>query len=148
MPYMEQHYSILKGRENTAIYGFSMGGRNSIYIGYTRSDLFGYVGATAPAPGVTEAQDMVSYHKGLLQPEELVAEYQPIVSLIAGGTNDTVVGTFPKEYHELLETNHQKHVWYEIPGADHDLTSITTGFYNFIKTLFGVLNEKRKKNKN
>jgi len=142
MPYIEHHYSVLKGRENTAIYGFSFGGRNSIYIGYTRSDLFGYIGATSPAPGVTEAQDFTSYHKGLLQPEELVAEHPPIVSLISGGTNDTVVGTFPREYHELLEANHQKHVWYDIPGADHDLTAIKTGFYNYLKTVFGILNEK------
>jgi len=141
MPYMEEHYPILTGRENTAIYGFSMGGRNSIYIGYTRSDLFGYIGATSAAPGVVEAEDMFSYHKGLLQPEELVAEHKPIASIIACGTNDTVVGTFPMQYHEILENNNQKHVWYEIPGADHDNIAITTGYYNFISSIFGILDD-------
>jgi len=81
MPYMEKHYSIAKGRENTGICGFSMGGRNALYIGYVRSDLFGWVGAFSPAPGITEATDMMSYHKGLLQPEELVAKYPPIVTM-------------------------------------------------------------------
>jgi len=140
MPYMEEHYSIATGRENTAICGFSMGGRNALYIGYVRSDLFGWVGAFSPAPGITEATDMMSYHKGLLQPEELVAKYPPIVTMLSCGTSDTVVGTFPKEYHELLEQNKQEHVWYEIPEANHDLTAITTGLYNFIASVFGILN--------
>jgi len=142
MPYMEQHYPILTGRENTALLGFSMGGRNSLYIGYTRSDLFGYIGAVSPAPGIVEAEDMFGYHKGLLQPEQLVAEHEPIVSMVCGGTNDTVVGTFPRQYHEILETNNQKHIWFDIPGADHDITAITTGYYNFMASVFGILNDE------
>ena len=51
MPYMEKNYPILTGRENTAICGFSMGARTSLYIGYMKSELFGYTGAFAPAPG-------------------------------------------------------------------------------------------------
>ncbi|OUM58186.1 carbohydrate esterase family 1 protein [Piromyces sp. E2] len=143
MPYMEENYSIATGRENTAICGFSFGGRNSLYIGYVRSDLFGYVGAFSPAPGITEAQDMFSFHKGLLQPEQLVAENPPIVTMLSCGTNDTVVGTFPKEYHEILEQNNQKHIWYEIPDADHDLTAITTSYYNFMDSVFGILDETK-----
>ncbi|OUM58183.1 carbohydrate-binding module family 1 protein, partial [Piromyces sp. E2] len=142
MPYMEENYSIATGRENTAICGFSFGGRNSLYIGYVRSDLFGYVGAFSPAPGITEAQDMFSFHKGLLQPEQLVAKNPPIVTMLSCGTNDTVVGTFPKEYHEILEQNNQKHIWYEIPDADHDLTAITTSYYNFMDSVFGILDEE------
>ena len=32
MPYMEDTYSVATGRENTAIAGLSMGGRESLYI--------------------------------------------------------------------------------------------------------------------
>lgn len=53
MPYIESHYSCKTGRENTAIGGFSMGGRESLYIGIMRPDLFGYIAASSPAPGVT-----------------------------------------------------------------------------------------------
>ena len=53
MPYIQQNYSVLTGRENTAITGFSMGGRESLNIGFSRPDLFGYVGAMCPAPGLT-----------------------------------------------------------------------------------------------
>ena len=55
MPHIESTYSVKTGRDNTAITGFSMGGRESLLIGMKRSDLFGYVGAICPAPGVTGA---------------------------------------------------------------------------------------------
>ena len=53
MPYIEKTYSVKTGRENTAITGFSMGGRESLLIGMQRPDLFSYIGAICPAPGVT-----------------------------------------------------------------------------------------------
>ncbi len=36
MPFMEENYPIKTGRENTAITGFSMGGREALYVGVTR----------------------------------------------------------------------------------------------------------------
>lgn len=67
MPYINSNFSVKTGRENTAITGFSMGGRESLFIGLTRSDLFGYVGAACPAPGLTPGVDLsmhpVSFRK-------------------------------------------------------------------------------------
>ncbi|OUM58471.1 carbohydrate esterase family 1 protein [Piromyces sp. E2] len=140
MPYVKSHYSVATGRENTAICGFSMGGRNSLYIGYQRPDLFGYVAAFSPAPGVTPGKDFNGTHKGLMNEEELRAEPSLLVSSISCGTNDRIVGEFPKKYHTILERNGQPHIWYEIPDADHDHIAITTGFHNFISSIFGILN--------
>ena len=36
MPFIEGSFSVAKGRENTAITGFSMGGRESLFIGSGR----------------------------------------------------------------------------------------------------------------
>ncbi|OUM64202.1 carbohydrate esterase family 1 protein, partial [Piromyces sp. E2] len=141
MPYMAEHYPVLTGRENTAICGFSMGARASLHIGYMRSDLFGYVGSFAPAPGITPGEDSFSgKHPGLISEDEFRAEVPHIVSLIDCGTNDTVVGQFPKSYHEILTRNNQEHIWFEVPGADHDWNAISAGLYNFVQTLFGALN--------
>jgi len=52
MPFIEKNYPVLTGRENTAIAGFSMGGRTALYIGYTKPELFGYNGAFSPAFGI------------------------------------------------------------------------------------------------
>eukprot|EP00833_Pecoramyces_ruminatium_P003084 jgi/Orpsp1_1/1177116/evm.model.c7180000060250.1 len=140
MPYMEKHYPIATGRENTGICGFSMGGRNSLYIGYTRSDLFGWVGSFSPCPGVTPGEDMLVKHKGLLKEDELRANNPPILTMLSSGTKDVVVGDFPESYHNILTKNNQKHIWYQIPDADHDATAVTVGYYNFISSIFGSLN--------
>ena len=142
MPYMAKNYSILTGRDNTAICGFSMGGRTALYIGYSKPELFGYVGAFSPAPGVTPGQDFSGFHKGLFQESEFRIKNEgdtPYVTMISCGTSDSVVGTFPKSYHEILTRNNQPHVWFEVPGADHDDRAIRAGFYNFASSAFGIL---------
>ncbi len=139
MPYIESNYSVATGRDNTAIAGFSMGGRETLFIGVTRSDKFGYVGAMCPAPGVTPGRDSMMYHKGQLQESEFnVANhaYDPYVLMIAAGTNDGVVGGFPKSYDEILTRNGQNHIYYEVPGGAHDNTSIRSGLNNFLKAIF------------
>ena len=141
MPYVEQNYSVLTGKENTGLCGFSMGGRNSLYIGYKRPDLFGYVGAFSPAPGVTPGDDFSGHHPGLFQESEFRTDVPPFVTLVSCGTNDSVVGTFPKSYHEILTTNGQEHIWFEVPGADHDDKAIAAGLYNYLSTAFGVLDK-------
>lgn len=141
MPYIEKNYSVKTGRENTAISGFSMGGRESLYIGVSRPDLFGYIGAACPAPGVTPGQDSFANHPGNMSEADFRikdnANY-PYLWLITGGTNDGVVGTFPQKYHEILTANNQDHIWQEIQGGGHDASCVTPMLYNFMKGIFKV----------
>ena len=44
MPYMERHYRVAGGRENTAIAGLSMGGGQTLDIAIANGAKFGYVG--------------------------------------------------------------------------------------------------------
>lgn len=135
IPYMESHYSVLSDRDNRGILGFSMGGRESLYIGINRPDLFGYIGAISPAPGLTPARDWAMPHPGQMQEEELrFAEGAelPGLLMICCGTKDSVVGQFPASYHQILEENGVEHLWYEVPGADHDNRAIRSGLYNFM----------------
>lgn len=139
IPFMEENYSVLTGRENQAIAGFSMGGREALYIGLTRPDLFGYILAIAPAPGLTPGRDWAMAHPGQMQEDELKFkndEKIPYLTMICCGTVDSVVGTFPKSYHDIMERNEVNHIWYEITGADHDSNAIRSGLYNFISSIF------------
>lgn len=139
MPFMEENYSVLTGRKNQAIAGFSMGGREALYIGFTRPDLFGYVLGIAPAPGLTPGTDWAMTHPGQMQEDELKiknSEETPYLIMVCCGTKDGVVGSFPKSYHEIMERNEVNHIWYEISGADHDANAIRSGFYNFITSIF------------
>ncbi|MBR6761581.1 MAG: hypothetical protein IKM30_06055 [Oscillospiraceae bacterium] len=126
------------GRDYTAITGFSMGGRESLYIGVSRPDLFGYIGAACPAPGVTPGVDMFMNHPGSMTESEfrISGPDYPYVLMIAGGTNDAVVGTFPEQYHNILTTNQTDHIWLSIPGGGHDGSCVVPLMYNFIKSVF------------
>ncbi len=135
IPYIEEKYSVLSDRENRGIIGFSMGGRETLYIGCLRSDLFAYIGAISPAPGVVPAKDWAMEHPGQMKEEEFVIrkeDYQPRLLMITCGTKDGVVGTYPASYDAILTKNKVKHLWYEVPEADHDSNAIKSGFFNFL----------------
>lgn len=137
MPFMEENYSIATGRDNTAIIGFSMGGRESLAIGLAMPETFGYVGAIAPAPGLVPGKDWAMEHPGQYAEEDVKFDsIMPRLLMVCAGDKDGTVGTFPKSYHELFDKNGVTHIWYEIPGSDHGNPAIQSGIYNFCKYVF------------
>lgn len=137
MPCIESRYSVLKGRDNTAIAGFSLGGRETLYTSISYPNLFSYAAAFSPAPGLVPARDWATNHPGSLRPEQVVYPKagQPNAMktvMVMCGTADSVVGQFPKSYHELLAKNGVSHIWYEVPGANHDNNAVHSGLYNFL----------------
>lgn len=129
MPYIEKNYSVKTGRDNTAITGFSMGGRESLIIGMKRPDLFGYVGAICPAPGVHEVVSMADFKYGTVEPYFL---------LLTGGSNDTVVYNTPAGYHDDLTQNGVPHIWHYVTGGYHGGNSMSAHLYNFVRWIFKV----------
>lgn len=139
IPYIEANYPVLTDRENRAIAGFSMGGRETLFIGLSRPDLFAYVGAIAPAPGLVPGKDWAMTHPGQLKEDELTfagKDFEPTVLMVCCGTQDGTVGKFPESYHNIFERNEVPHIWYEVPGADHDSQAIKSGLYNFARAIF------------
>lgn len=138
MPHIESEYAVLTGRENTYLAGFSMGGRETIYITLQRPELFGYVCAISAAPGIVPTQDKFMKHEGQITEDEMKfadGAICPDVFIVCCGTRDSVVGTYPKSYHELLEANGADHIWYEITDADHDNTAVKSGLFNLFKQI-------------
>jgi len=146
-PYICENYSVATGRENTAAAGFSMGGRESLYLGLMLPDMIGYVCASSPAPGIVPASDsFIANHLGSkkLDSQQRMTnndfkfsdEDLPYILMIGGGTSDQVVGTFPKQYHELFDKNGTTNVWEEFAGAGHDAGVGTPLFYNFFRYVF------------
>lgn len=140
IPWVKKNYSVAEGRENMAITGFSMGGREALYIGTQRTNIFGYIGAACPAPGILPTTDMAMKHDGTFTNE---ADFKikdgnpnPYILLISGGTNDGVVGNYPEQYHNILTRNNVDHVWHSINGTGHDANSVIPHLYNFIGHIF------------
>ena len=125
MPWVEENFSVATGRENTAVTGFSMGGRESLQIGMKYGDKFGYVGAICPAPGASGAWKWNS------------AEETPALVMITGGTNDNVVGlNTPQGYHNNFDKNGVPHIWHVVNGGNHGDDSICAHIYNFVRAVF------------
>ncbi|WP_455529733.1 alpha/beta hydrolase-fold protein [Ruminococcus sp.] len=125
MPHIESKYSVATGRENTAVTGFSMGGRESLQIGMKYGDKFGYVGAICPAPGTSGSWKWSN------------ADEQPYLLMITGGTQDDVVGlNTPEGYHNNFTKNNVPHVWHVVNNGHHGDDSIHSHLYSFIRGIF------------
>ena len=125
MPHIESKYSVATGRENTAVTGFSMGGRESLQIGMKHADKFGYVGAACPAPGVSGSFKWASEAES------------PSLVYITAGTADDVVGTgIPEGYHKNFDSNNVPNIWQVVQNGHHGDDSIRTHLYNFVQFVF------------
>lgn len=129
MPWIESNFSVKTGRENTAISGFSMGARESFYIGVKMCDKIGYVGSVCTAPGLAP---------GMLSTDEMCFDTMPYLVLISGAVYDGVVGNNPENYHYMLTANGVDHIWNSLPYGGHDNNSIQPHFYNFVKNIFKI----------
>lgn len=147
MPYINSKYSTLKGRENTAICGFSMGGRVTLQIGFTMQESFRYIGAFCPAFGIFAYDNYGVHENGLFTEETFTLNNQYIndtLVLIAAGNNDTIVKTEPKRYEQALTKNKVPHLYYETYGGDntnqsdggHNGNVYKHGLYQFITRIF------------
>lgn len=134
MPYIESHYSVKTGRENTAVCGLSMGGRETLNIGLKMPDKFKYIGAFEPAVGV------LPYYlePGLFTEDTMTlpdAYRDHTFLMIVKGQSDGTVGENPLLYHNALEKNGVPHIYYDMPGG-HDFSVWNNGLYNFAKRIF------------
>lgn len=124
MPLIEKEYSVATGKANTAITGFSMGGRESLNIGMKYPDKFGYVGAICAAPGASGAWKFES------------EEAAPSLIFLTAGSNDEVVYTTPEGYHNNFTKNNVPHIWHYVNGGYHGDNSIHAHIYNFVRAIF------------
>ena len=138
MPFIESHYPVKTGRENTAIAGFSMGGRESLYIGMKCCDKIGYIGGGAPAPGIFATKDQFMDHPGVMTKDEIRIDppYSPYILMIAGGTADGMVNDYPEQYSKLFTEHGTENIFISVPGGGHDSSTVTPLMYNFIRFIF------------
>lgn len=136
IPFIEGSFSVAKGRENTAVTGFSMGGRESLFIGFSHPEIFGYIGAVCPAPGLTPVNNS-PMHPGQMDEADMTFENNaPYMLLISASENDGVVGSFPKSYHNIMKKNGTEHIWHAMSSTGHDHTGVQPHLYNFFRVIF------------
>jgi len=141
IPFVESKYSVISDREHRGLIGFSMGGRETLFIGLMRSDVVASFCAISSAPGLVPSQDNFMKHDGQFTDEKdmcLKTASKPDMIMVCCGTQDSVVGQFPSNYHRILTENGIEHLWFEVPGADHNSEAIRSGYYNFLIRWKGI----------
>ena len=133
MPFIEENFSAAKGRENTAITGFSMGGRESLFIGVSHPEKFGFIGAVCAAPGLTEG---TGYPWMLKEDQLTFGENKPKLLLLSAAEHDGVVGTNPAKYREIFTNNNEETLWHSMSATGHDHSSVTPHLYNLFRMIF------------
>lgn len=136
MPFIKEKYSVSEKREETAVAGLSMGGREALYIGVSMPETFAYIGAFSPAPGLLPYSSLG--YPGQLTDSELTisTKYkEDTFILICNGKQDGVVYDVPYEYHKALSDNGVEHIYYTMDGG-HDFNVWKNGLYHFIKNIF------------
>lgn len=135
MPFVNANYSTATCRENTAIAGFSMGGREALYIGFTYPQEFGYVGGFSPAPGVV-ADSPESLLPSLLNDFTLPLDIGQFYELyLEVGDEDSGCGPATENYDRILDEQGINHIYHVIPGG-HEGSVWQDSLYNFAKRLF------------
>jgi enterochelin esterase-like enzyme len=138
MPFINENYPVSQKREDTAIAGLSMGGREALFIGISMPEVFAYVGAFCPAPGLMGENLGVA---GQLAPKDMTLpdEYKgDTFIMIQAGNQDGVVGDNPKNYSDALSDNGVEHIYYSIDGG-HDFNVWKNGLYYFVKAMATVI---------
>lgn len=131
MPYMEENYSIMTGPEHTGICGLSMGCAQTMEIGLKHPDLFGYVGCYSAGPFETDNQPFV---KSKEDADYLNSKLKLLFFIT--GENDHMMDDSMRNFVKTCDSFDVNHVFYEVPGGNHDDFCWDRCLYAFIKYAF------------
>jgi len=135
MPYMASNFSVAAGRVNTAIAGFSMGGREALGIAFRHPELFGYIGGFSSASGVAGSIGSTVF-PSLIDDFSIDEAYGGFgVILLDVGLTDNVCKDASYEYADRLTANGFQPVFYAREGG-HEGIIWQSGFYQFARRIF------------
>lgn len=131
IPFIEHNYPVLKGSENRAIAGLSMGGGQSLNFGLGNLDIFGWVGAFSAAPNTKQPEELIS------NPDKAKEDLKLL--FISCGDQDNLLN-ISKRTHDYLFKKSIPHIYYLEPGG-HDFKVWKNGLYMFSQFLFKPVDE-------
>lgn len=132
MPYVNENYRVLQGKKNTAIAGYSMGGREALLTAFKYQEKFGYVGALSSAPfGDSVITNVPNVPDFSLSSNSAGFEFV----LICVGGFDTLINV-TIEIAAKLKSSNIEHSYYIVPFGSHLPPVWRNGLYNFAKRIF------------
>ena len=141
MPFVEEHYAVKSGRQNTAVAGMSEGGAKSLCTGFKWLDKFGYIASFAPDTNVIAIGEnymdsfwTVPYFKdGFPKPGK---DNTPYYLYMTVGSKDpwNIEGTL--FYRDRLNKMGVKNQTDYVEGYEHNYKFWRQCFYNFLTKNF------------
>jgi enterochelin esterase-like enzyme len=123
--FVESRYSVYADRNHRAIAGMSMGGGQTLNIGLTNLDRFGWIAAVAAAPNTRPPAELVSDPKALGQLKLL---------WLSVGNHDNLIRV-SQGMHGYLQEKRVPHVW-RVDTNGHDTAEMSSSLYHFAQLLF------------
>lgn len=135
MPYINSHYSVKTGKENTALAGYSMGGRETLYTAFSHQDLFGYIGAFSSAHvlGDLGYDSIMPSLVGNFTIDPDTGGFDLIMLCV--GRQDDDCGEETYKIHDNMSLNGIDHIFYDTEGG-HENSVWQNALYNFAKKIF------------
>ncbi len=131
MPYVNEHFPTLSDRQNTAIAGFSMGGREALLTAFKYQDDFNYVGAFSPSGF---ADSTISFDTTV--PDFNYEDGKSFdVVMLAIGNADTSTSLFFPYIEQKLTQNGIAHLSQKYSGG-HTPSVWRSALYDFAKSIF------------
>ncbi len=127
IPFIDSNYPVLRGRENRAIAGLSMGGGQALNFGLAHLDTFAWVGAFSAAPNTKAPAELV--------PNPSATADSILQLWISCGTNDGLL-YISQRTHDYLEQHNVPHICNLVEGAAHEWKVWKYGLYHFSQLIF------------
>jgi enterochelin esterase family protein len=129
MPMIESAYKVSKKPDDRAVAGLSMGGGQTMNLGFNRPDLFRYIVIMSMGAQNTDASFPAFYK------DPAAINKQLKVFWIGVGKDDTLVGTNAKALDETLTAKGIKHT-FRVTDGRHEWTVWRHHLYEFAPLLF------------
>lgn len=133
MPYIEEHFSVKTGPENTAIAGNSLGGRETLSIAFSYPEKFGYVGAFSSSSVISDGQYPVI--ESVIEESDLGKVNDFKLFMLMVGRQDDVCGWVTYDLEERLNAIGANHIFYDVEGG-HNTYVWQNALYNFVQRIF------------
>ncbi|HEX2971458.1 MAG TPA: alpha/beta hydrolase-fold protein [Tepidisphaeraceae bacterium] len=130
IPMIDANYRTLADRDHRAMAGLSMGGGQTLSIGLTHLDTFSALGVFSGARGMT---DVKTAYNGVFADADAFNK-KVHAFYLSVGTTESMEGA--RAFHNAMEAQGIKHVYYESEGTAHEWQTWRRSFHGFATLLF------------
>lgn len=125
IPTIEQRYAVQGDREHRALAGLSMGGGQTMNIGFAHLDLFAWLGAFSSGPNAKKSEDLL--------PDPAAAAQLRLLWLSCGSRDGLL--HVSQDLHAYMKSKAVPHIWHVTDHA-HDAPEWKQALYWIVQKLF------------